>query len=598
MSDNKIPPFIENQWHNCQAQHSLVEKIVNEQYLEDSGDDVHRAGLYLTSTFRYAIDKVAKTEEEKQQYKDYYRKFFAKYRYRDATTHFWDKGLPVVPSCEIWDRDFGLCDGCPFKGKIPNPKELWYGKPLRPNKIEQLDACTNEQIRKTTFKQVRKKVIDAVTSAKKLDLLIASPQGSGKSELVDKLAAELAKNHKTVLIAVPTGQLAIDHKTRLEKYGVKPFVVMGHANLFKFLQLPFACPAAAAIEEMQNLGVNSSEINRKYCQKCEFKDSCPYPSQYKSATESASNVVIIQHAHFRLEQPMSMLLQKHFDVLFVDETFVESVYSYLKPSEAEIDLLKKYRRKYRWIERLLDWFKGEAAAGHIPATGKQLKAMKETFDYHNLPWNIREYLSAYNDGSRFNPTTGTFTFTPIPDISVRVFTDATPPVEMLKTILDSKKLQVIGDKQLLNVKAYNPENEIIKVIDASNSKRALSDWQYYQNILRFIGNMARTEYKDLSILVTVYMDDVQKVQEYFKNNFPNEAAKIKIGQMVKGVNEYQETNVQFVLAGVHLNPEQAPKDAWKLKNIVNFWAAFKRKTRLKMIFPYLAALATPESPYP
>ncbi len=238
-----------------------------------------------------------------------------------------------------------------------------------------------------------------------------------------------------------------------------------------------------------------------------------------------------------------------------------------------------------WVDRLIDWFKGVEPAGRLPATSKQLKLMKETFDYNKMPWNIRDYINAYNNGSSFNKETGMFTFTPISDNPVRIFTDATPPVEMLKTILDSKKLQVIGDKQLLNVKAYNPKNEIIKVIDASNSKKALSDWQDYQNILRFIGNMARTEYKDLSILVTVYKPDIDKVQEYFKNHFPDEAARIKVAQMVKGVNEYEETNVQFVLAGIHLHHEQAAQEAWELKNICNFWATIKKRDKIKNDFP-------------
>ena len=80
-----------------------------------------------------------------------------------------------------------------------------------------------------------------------------------------------------------------------------------------------------------------------------------------------------------------------------------------------------------------------------------------------------------------------------------------------------------------------------------------------------------TEYDKLTILVTVYKDQIDKVKQFFHAYYPKAVGRISVAHQSKGVNTWKDTNVQFLLASVNFHCKQYYMAAWEWKQIENYW---------------------------
>ena len=592
----KAPPFLKELACQCQTINKILWMIKNEEFLEDRGTDVHRCGVLIRGILQYGASKIAKSEKEEQVYHDFAEWLISQHRYRNWFSHGWHRNIdPAEVSrgcwrCETIDETFHRCKGCPFKDMqgFANPRVLWprYGVQIRPKVIEKtLRSTTNEEVRDTVFKYAAKKVIKAAKLKTDLTLAIASGQGTGKSYLVDEIVSLLRSRTKTkfrkILIAVPTGKLAMMHRNALRERGVDATLLLSHNNLFKLDPPEFGeCPFGQDIQELIDLGVNMSSIKSKYCKcersenrryisKCKFRDRCSYPTQFSKI--EGSKVVICQHAHFRAADAMRILKAAKFDVAFIDENFVDNLQTYIKSTPAEKAFFRLNRKKFPFLRKLLLWLSGTPVKLPVSPSVDDMRSLKSLCKYHCLPFNVPDYLRRINDGVIYNKLEGLHRFHPLIQTPITVFTDATLRKEVLRLVLNTEDIEFVGHNQLVNVKLYNPKNKIIKVIDGSNSKSAQSDTEKMEKILHFIGMKGVTDYRKLTILITCYKDDTKPITDFFAANYPKLMKRLTISHMAVGVNDYKDTNVQFLLCGVHFNSLQYAFSDWEFTNIENFW---------------------------
>jgi hypothetical protein len=185
-----MPAFPKVLSTQCQAIHQVFKKIKNLEYLEERGDDVHRAGLYCKGILDYQVHKIAKSQEDRDHSEEFKEWFFDEHRVRDWYAHQWHREpdestlKKIVPSCKTWKRDFNMCGGCPFEDAsgFSNPKQLYYGDKVKVQKVKEIKHFTNEEVRATTFKKVKALVNKAILKDRfALDLVIVTAQGTGKS---------------------------------------------------------------------------------------------------------------------------------------------------------------------------------------------------------------------------------------------------------------------------------------------------------------------------------------------------------------------------------------------------------------------------------
>jgi len=121
----------------------------------------------------------------------------------------------------------------------------------------------------------------------------------------------------------------------------------------------FECPEFDIIQDLLKLGVSSKPIKATFCQVCPFYEECHYPRQYKEVLEEEHKIVIMQHAHFSVSEIVYDLMKKNFDVLFVDESFINSCFSTVPLDEQEIAILDAF--EFKWTKKLVKWLKGGEA---------------------------------------------------------------------------------------------------------------------------------------------------------------------------------------------------------------------------------------------
>lgn len=587
----------------CQAWNKLAnmsepEDMGGEQYLDEAGGDVHDWGLCLHSGLDASLNIVQKQDPDSlDEAEEWVERYKESRRTRDDESHKWNYKSEDGPSghyvwrCETMDDKFDYCKGCIHRGRpgFSSPIQLYYGRPLKMVPGEKkLMALSNEEISKIVMAEAKQLIMDAYKRREPLDLFVGSGLGTYKStELVIKYSARLARAGAKVLIAVPRGDLGMAQKEAIEKLGVDAFFVGSHQSLFEHFEKSFECPSAEPIQLRQAIGISKRSTVQRYCKGCEFRPYCPFPSQYTNARDSKARVVIIQHAHFTVRTALNVILQKEFDFLFVDETFIDNIYEYVKVTPLEAKLLMRLSKKYEWAKKLVDWFRGFPPQERLEVPIKILKKLKRIFDEREAPWNMRTYIDHYNRGKLYEKNIGLFRFSPLPNIPIKVFTNATAPEEYLKRALHKKDIKIIGREYLTDVTHYNPKNKMIKVVDGSTSKSALANENYFENVLRFIAWKAQTEYKRMTILVTVYAADVDRVRQFFDSNFAKESKRITVATMAVGVNTWRDINVQFHLCGIHLNLLQMRITSWVMQEIENYWRAVDGKSEILNPYPHM-----------
>ena len=605
---------------NCQCINKVLDCCMDHSLMQDKKGLGHTAGLWLWSIANYSDAVHPNKRSGITEGETWIREFTEENRLTPYDSHNWDRDRSNIldnperyfPSCEKWCDTFGFCDGCPFKDRpgFTSPRQIWYGKPIRKLMMKEVKLVSHEDSRTGTFQRLGKRVwqyLENPEEGRIKDMLVASPQGTGKSVFLSKLTVDLARANHRVLISVPTGNLAIEYRDRIEKSddgtptGVKAFIVMSHKNLFDKLNPGFDCPNEVNIDYLYDLGVSSSVWKKAYCKDCPLAAQCPYPNQYKDVAEKAFNVVIIQHAHLTCREVMFDLLKPGYDLMIVDEAFIDHCYKTIKPKEAEIEVLESFTHEINWVDRLGTWLK---VGGYAKVDGEkftitpsetQLENIKAKMDDALLPWQVPEYIRQYNLNLFNDKTQGLKNFYPLPSqpsVKMRVFADATPPLDYLKKVLDNEEIEVFGDDEVLDYRRMNKNNSVVQVLDASMSKTSLKgekdedteDYTYarFTDILEYIGGLAMTKYKGQKILITTYADgdrdQFKTVAETFlKNNFPEldigrePPSQVCISHMMIGTNKFSDYLIQFLVAGVYLNAKMFKHEVFKLKNITNFW---------------------------
>lgn len=606
------PPIFLKLANECPAINKLVNDSEPEErggklILEDTGDPIHRWGLYAHNIFDADLWRLQQYDPNNLEvYRDYPQQWFDEHRLRDPSGHNWDyegdsRFKMKIPDCKTWNRDFKLCGGCPHAGRtgFKSPVDLFYNaEPIQIESGELIQTGTNEEIAKETQKLADDLIYEARTKNKKLDLTVRSVQGTFKSTFVSQRAYRYGRAGVKVMIAVSAGRLAMEMAERIETRGLDVFVVMSHKNLFKYwmpkqpAEEQFECPDHQEIQEWIELGVSKRAITTNYCNGCEYRRQCPFPKQYTQAVESDANVVIVQQAHFRAKQAMNILLKKNFEMLFIDETFIDSTYTYVKLKKIEIHFLKRLAKKHQWAKDLYAWVKGKVPKDKIQLNVRALTVLKQIYDKRKIPWNLPVCIDHYNRGQMYMKDVGMFYFNPVPDIPIRVLTDATAPMDYIRIVLNTKRMKSVGASRVTDVTLYNPNNQMIKVIDGSTSRGSLQDLERYQKDLHFIGYKAKTEYKLLTILVTVYDSDVKKVREFFEQYYPNEVNRITVASMAVGTNEWRDINVQFQLCGVHFNLKTLKEIEWRINNIANYWNLIDGEPEIENTYPHLVTEGT------
>lgn len=599
--DLNFPPTCKKLGKECQAIREQMWEW-SKGSLDIPGDTSHKGGRYLNNIALY--DNITTNSTVGTDCLD---EIMPKLRSRDWKSHNWleesEKALAnlnmLIPRCETLEDNFNACENCPFKGKIHSPSQLLtQNNDIVKTLIEPVKLVSPTEVRKETFMEVKQSILDGFKTKDTKNILLASPMGSGKSVLVSNVTSELAKLGAKVLIAVPTGELAKEHKERLEALGHKAFVLLSHNSIFKLqkdgktiLEQDFECPDLEYIQFLEDLGVSSQVYKKQVCKNCPFYERCPYPTQYGRVEEEHHNIVIIQHAHFSVMKALYHILEKKFDVLFVDESFLGNTIKTVKVSSQEMDKLESFTN-INWVEPLLSWLRvGGYPSGKINATEEELTALQNTFKDDILPWNIPEYIRFFNDEYYYDTLEGINAFYPIPQIPIRVFTDATPPLEYFAAALDTEDIEIYGYGEVLDYRLYNKQNKVIQVLDSSCSKSSLSknDYEKFIEILEFIGDKVRHEYKTDRVLITTYKDSsifqfTTVAKTWLEANYPDIMDRVDFNNMSVGTNAFEEHTVQFLVSGVYLSEQQYKKALYDFNNIKNFWNKYYDRPLIPNIY--------------
>lgn len=592
-----VPSYIEPIVKNCQAINSILSDVKNANLLKGKGEYNHTAGLWIQRLAIFNDIKLSAKLKRKVTSGEKWWNYLQKtYRKRDSESHNWDsyrskmEKFPEMffPSCEKWDSKFDKCKGCPYKGSINSPRAFSNGEPIRKTLTKKIKLMTPQEVQNTTFKYFKNHVHSLVDNGYKEDILLSSFQGAGKSYTISELTAELYKKNKKVLIAVPTAELAIEQKTRLKNiHGVDSFVLMSHKNIFEHLS-PFDCPSYPSIQDQVSLGVPSAYFKSSICSKCPFLSRCAYPDQYTRVMDQDKKVIIIQHAHLQCQEVVYELLKKGFDCLFIDESFISSCYASVSIDPRIPDILDM--APISWCNDMAKWLKGKSKNNKwIAPTDIELQALKTEFDNQGVAWEIPNFVRYYNQRRTVNPVTGIEIVYELPNIPVRIFTDATPPEDLIKAVTGIDSLRTFGHGEVQDIKRVHSDNEIIQVLDSSSSVSSLEDGNKLNMILLKIAELVELKYTNEKVLLTIYKRHFDLVEKFFEDNksdFPTARSRITIDCMDKGTNAYEDYDVQFLVAGFHFTGGQYEKLAYEYKTVNNYYNFKYGKKQLSNPYPY------------
>jgi hypothetical protein len=594
--DGQTEPYVHRLFSECQAINRLLKKVENDDFLDIPGE-AHRPGLFFSAIFKTGEKIAAKSNHAKDDYRSAAERFYDQYRMRPPESHGWgheNEFNVSVPRCETFESEFDECKGCPHKGRegFENPNKLWSMKPLKIVKEKEIKIDSAEAIAKRVWKRVNNKIADSLDHNTPLKLFIKSPQQTYKTTNLCRTSAKLAGAGYDILILCPTGRIAKEMYERLAMMGVRPYLLMSHKNLMRYFKelkkITFVCPDAEDIEQKQDLGYGRRAIAKAHCYNCPFLDECPYPNQYRNLLTTKKRIVIAQHAHASIKTVSGTMMQRHFDLTFVDETFVDSMFEHLQVTKSELEVLNTYP-SIKWIKELASWLTTKKIPKNIlHPRMDQLRSLRKSMIYYEQPWNVMHYIRAYNNGEQYHPKEGVVNFTPWIKTKRMVITNATAPVKISATLLNIPLSEItqLGASVLVDCKHYNPNNEMIKIIDNSTSVTSMSDARKLEKILRWIGMKAETDWASLSILVTTYSSMKEKVELFFQTYFKEASKRIQVANMAVGTNEWKDTNVQILLAGVHLNALDLKRQTWKYKKGINYWREQRNAVQLHNPYPY------------
>lgn len=600
-----IPPLLQPVVSNCQAVNEILKEVKHNQLIKKKGEIHHTAGLWVQRLAIFSdIKQSAKLKKEITSGADWWNYIQKKYRSRDSDSHNWDSNRSEMeafpekffPSCKAWDEKFDKCKGCPFKGSISSPRVFINGEPIRKTLIDKVNLLTPTEVQATTFVRFKNRVHYLTDNSIKQDILLSCFQGAGKSYTISELTAELSRKGKKVLIAVPTSELAMEQKTRLKKlHGVESFVLMSHKNIFSETGLSsFDCPSYPDIQEQVSLGVPSGDFKQKFCASCPLLNRCAYPDQYKRVMDVDKNIVIIQHAHLQCQEVVYELLKKSFDVLFIDESFISSCYASVPIDSRIPELLDMLTPG--WCSSLAKWLRGKSRPGAwITPTDAELYLVKQAFETDGLAWQIPDFIRYHNQKRTVNTISGIEIVYELPNIPVRVFTDATPPEDLIKAVTGIDNLVVFGAGEVQDIKRIHPDNEIIQILDSSSSVSSLEDGNKMEMILLKIAELVELKYTNEKVLLTVYKRHFEVVEKFFADHildFPTARDRITIDCMDKGTNAYEDYDVQFLVAGFHFTGGQYETTAYKYKTVNNYYNFKYGKKQLQNPYPYDSSMET------
>lgn len=595
---NNIPDMLKPVYKNCQAANQVLNGIINEDYIEERGDQYHHAGLY---TFGMAIYSDIMRSRSTKKYivngRNFAKYLEETYRSRSAESHAWEttrekaEANPnrLFASCKAWDEKFAACEGCPWRGQITSPKQFIYGQKIKKEDVGSVELVTLDQVRNEFFPKFTDRVFQIVNNGLKKALLLKTPQNTGKSYSSAKAVAELAKQGKKILVSVPNGDLAIEWKQWIEEEGEKAFILFSHKKLFEkkdVLGLKHGCPYFTEIQGMVELGVQSSTYKEAYCSGCPYLEKCYYPRQYQEAQDDQYKVVIIQHAHLQCQEVIYELLNKSFDVFFIDESFEKITYSAIKIFEWEKEILKEF--DYKWSNRLYKWLTGEMfkPVGKLDPPERELKAVKAAFTREQREYRIPQFIRFYNQGKRANKYTGVEVIYELPDIPVLVTTNATPPEKLMQRLTGIEDWETWGDGMVLDITSIHPDNQVIQVLDTSVSRTFLETDDNLETILFRIGDLVEEKYKGKKVLITVSSKEMrEKVSQFFLDNLEEFPTPKDIGLMSKGVNKWKDFDVQFLMAGRYAHGGEYMKDTYEYKSVYNHFLYREGKSTISNPYP-------------
>lgn len=600
-----VPFLLEPVVSNCQAINQILSEVKNKGLIKKRGEIYHTAGLWIQRLAIFNdIKSSAKLKKKITSGESWWNYIQSKYRNRDSDSHNWDSNRKEMeqfpekffPSCKSWEEKFNKCNGCPFKGSISSPRVFITGEPVRKTLIGKVNLLIPTEVQATTFKKFKNRVHYLTDNALKQDILLSCFQGAGKSYTISELTAELSRKGKKVLIAVPTSELAMEQKKRLKQlHNVESFVLMSHKNIFSETGLSnFDCPSYPDIQDQVSLGVPSLDFKSKICQSCPYLNRCAYPNQYKQVMEDSKNIVIIQHAHLQCQEVVYELLKKSFDVLFIDESFISSCYASVPIDSRIPELLDMVT--IPWANSLGRWLKGKGKFGTwINPTDSELAILKHSFDEAGLAWQIPDFIRYHNQKRTVNPVSGIEIVYELPNIPIRVFTDATPPEDLIKAVTGIDNIVTFGAGEVQDIKRIHSENEIIQVLDSSASVSSLEDGNKLDLILTKIAELVELKYTSEKVLLTVYKRHFEVVEKFFLDHildFPTARSRITIDCMDKGTNAYEDYDVQFLLAGFHFTGGQYETTAYKYKTVNNYYNFKYGKKQLQNLYPYDSSMET------
>ena len=589
---------------SCPALTEMLRRTKEEKILNQRGQTYHDWGFFFTRLCMYS-DIVLKRDDGKK----FAMKVFKETRTRPYDSHQFDSEYERMkrdpntkyPGCKAMER-FELCDGCALKG-IHTTRRIIEGTalPIEREVLEDVTylAKTPQEIRETTFVEIKKHLDMLVHNGLRENMLIASPQQAGKSFLATELATRY--NNRTIIV-VPTADVAYEYQDRLENiYGVKSFILGSQKTLFKgntrgpsVAKKP--CPYQEEIDKLSGLGIQNSQIKSRVCARCPMELSCPWMVQYKEVMEDKHNIVIIQHAHLGIRSVMAQLSKKKFDIAIIDESFLENCIGLLRPSYKEKKVLGS--RKYQWCKDLLDWFRtGNRPDRELTPADEELDEIKAVFQKAKLGWKIPEYILAFNSKASIDdPQAGIKQVFPPPYAPIRLLLDATPPKQLTAMVTGLKNIQVYGEKEVIDYVRLHSDNEVIQVLDSTVSKTNLERNDLFYECLAKIAFLMQSKFAGKKGVITCYKGWEDKVDEYFQLHpqFQEVRTRLSTSRMERGTNKWKDYDVQFILASVNFTGKEYYQNKYIYTMAWNHHQRMEGHDEISNPFPYDAFEPTSE----
>ena len=580
-----LPDFLNKVCKRCPAMNKILAAIKDEKLIDLRGQRYHDTGLFLSSWCQYN-DYVNDCRDGEE----FFDTAIHEFRSRSAAKHKWksnwgrQKNISrILPSCKKLEQVYDLCSGCPYQGRISNPKSLYTAESLVKKKIKQVKIGSMQEIRDITFPEFDQDILNDISG----DYVLDTVQNSGKSYHADELAVKLARSGKTVAISCHSAEVALEHQERIRSMGEEAFILFSFEKVFEHKSNDITCPNYESIKDCISLGLDSSYFKKKYCKSCPFYEECNYPKQYQELHEPEHKIVILQHAHFSCMEVVRQIFKKGFDTLIIDEYFLDFLITHVKPTPEEIEILQEFN-SLDWVSSLLDWFEeGGLSDGKLKPKQEDLKPILNRHLQKGIDFKLDKFIRLFNEVSRYEHNKGIMKFTPIPEVFQRIILDATVDMEELAIILNNKNLKVVKERILIDPHIYHERNRNYKLLNSRTSKAQLLGKEKLYEWLELIGDQMSNEYLDLTALITVFKEVEEEVFEWLLRNYPHIISRIAVNHMAVGTNSFAKFNVQYILAGVysHMIYKNLLEESYKLKFIYNYWARLEDRTLVNNPYP-------------